>query len=151
RLNVGRYALSVLQNHLGNVPRPSFCTYLVCNRCNARCGMCDSWKLPRGYELSPDEVALVFSKIGSLDAVRLTGGEPFLRDDFLEVAEAVMNASDPRTLHVTTNGSFPDRVESFARRFSRPKRLHVMVSFDGLAAEHDRNRGRVVSFERAKE
>jgi MoaA/NifB/PqqE/SkfB family radical SAM enzyme len=145
------YPLRVLQNRIGAVPPPSFCTYLVCNRCNARCEMCDSWKLPRGYELTPPEVAVVFGKIGSLDVVRLTGGEPFLRDDIGDVADAILTASRPSVLHVTTNGSFPDRVERFARELRMPSRLKVMVSFDGLAPEHDRNRGRSVTFDRAHE
>ncbi|HEY3592677.1 MAG TPA: radical SAM protein [Polyangiaceae bacterium] len=145
------YPLRVLQNRMGAVPRPSFCTYLVCNRCNALCQMCDSWKIPRGYELTPAEVATVFGKIGELDVVRLTGGEPFLREDFGEVAEAVLSASRPSVLHVTTNGSFPDRIERFARSMRSPSRLRFMVSLDGLAPEHDRNRGRSVTFERAEE
>jgi Fe-coproporphyrin III synthase len=143
------YPLRVLQNRRGWVPRPSFCTYLVCNRCNARCGMCDSWRIPRGVELSPDQVRTVFGKLGSLDIVRLSGGEPFLRSDFLEVAEAVVEASSPALLHVTTNGSFPERTLRFVQSFSGPRRLHVMVSFDGLASVHDQNRGRKVSFDRA--
>lgn len=145
------YPLRVLQNRLGSVPRPSFCTYLVCNRCNAQCQMCDSWRLPRGAEMSPSEVHRVFGAIGRLDVVRLTGGEPFLRDDFAEVAEAVRTASRPAVLHVTTNGSFPDRIERFARKFAAPRRLRLMVSFDGLAPEHDRNRGRVSCFANAFE
>jgi MoaA/NifB/PqqE/SkfB family radical SAM enzyme len=144
-----RYPLRVLSNRLGLVTRPSYCTYLVCDRCNARCGMCDSWRMPRGVELTPAEVDQVFRKLGALDAVRLSGGEPFLRADLLDVAEAVMSASAPGVLHVTTNGSFPDRLEHFARAFSRPRRLHVMVSFDGLPEVHDASRGRKVSFERA--
>lgn len=143
------YPLRVLQNRRGWVPRPSFCTYLVCNRCNAQCGMCDSWRMPRGVELSPDEVRTVFGKLGSLDIVRLSGGEPFLRADFLQLAEAVVEASSPALLHVTTNGSFPDRIARFVQDFSGPRRLHVMVSFDGLAEVHDQSRGRKVSFERA--
>jgi MoaA/NifB/PqqE/SkfB family radical SAM enzyme len=150
-LNPARYPLSVLQNRLGQVPRPSWCTYLVCNRCNARCTMCDSWRIPRGVELTPAEVRQVFRKLGSLDVVRLSGGEPFLRADLLELAEAVLQESAPLVLHVTTNGSFPDRIAEFARGFSRPKRLRVMVSFDGLPAVHDQNRGKAVSFERALE
>jgi MoaA/NifB/PqqE/SkfB family radical SAM enzyme len=121
----------------------------VCNRCNARCQMCDSWKIPRGYEITPAEVATVFGKIGSLDVVRLTGGEPFLREDILEVAEAIVDASAPAILHITTNGSFPERVERFARDFRTPSRLRFMVSFDGLAPEHDKSRGRSVTFDRA--
>jgi MoaA/NifB/PqqE/SkfB family radical SAM enzyme len=143
------YPLRVLQNRLGAVPRPSFCTYLVCNRCNALCKMCDSWKIARGYELTPDEVATVFGKVGELDVVRLTGGEPFLRDDLLEIARRILEVSRPRALHVTTNGSFPDRVEAFCRDFPASGVLRVMVSFDGLAAEHDKNRGRSVTFDKA--
>jgi MoaA/NifB/PqqE/SkfB family radical SAM enzyme len=111
--------------------------------------MCDSWQMPRGVELTPEQVRAVFGKIGSLDIVRLSGGEPFLRSDLLDVAEAVVDASSPALLHITTNGSFPERVLRFAQSFSGPRRLHVMVSFDGMPAVHDANRGRKVSFERA--
>ena len=144
-------ALSVLQNRLGRVPRPSWCTYLVCYRCNARCQMCDSWRLKPGDELTPAEVAAVFGKIGRLDVVRLTGGEPFLREDMLEIAEAVREESRPFVIHVTTNGSFPERVVEMVERFSRPQMLRFMVSFDGLEAEHDRNRGEEVTFAVATE
>lgn len=145
------YPLRVLSNQLGRVPRPSFCTFLVCNRCNARCGMCDSWRMPRGTELDAEQVRRMFRDLGHLDVVRLTGGEPFLRTDLEALAEAVMAESAPGVLHITTNGSFPDRIERLAQRFSRPKRLRVMVSFDGMAEVHDASRGRRVSFERAIE
>jgi MoaA/NifB/PqqE/SkfB family radical SAM enzyme len=113
--------------------------------------MCDSWKIPRGYEMTPSEVGIVFGKVGTLDVVRLTGGEPFLRDDLLDIAHRVLEASKPRALHVTTNGSFPERVDAFCREFRRSNRLRVMVSFDGLSAEHDQNRGRSVTFAKALE
>lgn len=144
-------ALSVIKNRLGRVPRPSWCTYLVCYRCNARCQMCDSWRVRPGTELTPEQVATVFGKIGRLDVVRLSGGEPFLREDMLEIAEAVNARSRPFVLHITTNGSFPDRIEDFIRRFSHPSKLRFMVSFDGLQEEHDRNRGKEVLFETALE
>lgn len=142
---------SVLQNRWGGVPRPSWCTYLVTYRCNARCRMCASWQMPPAPELTPAEVASVFGQLGWLDVVRLTGGEPFLRKDLLEIAEAVQAASRPRVLHITTNGSLPDRVVQLVERFSAPWRLRLMVSFDGLAEEHDANRGKAVSFAQAVE
>jgi len=150
-MNLGRLALDIARNRSGGVPRPRWCTYLVCFRCNARCGMCDSWRMKRGTELTPDQVRTVFGKIGRLDVVRLSGGEPFLRDDFLELAVAVQETSRPDVLHITTNGSLPDRVDDFLRRFPQPKRLRFMVSFDGLAAEHDANRGAKVTFDLAVE
>lgn len=142
-------ALSVIQNRLKRVPRPSWCTYLVNFRCNARCQMCDSWRVKPGYEMTPAEVGEVFGKIGRLDVVRLSGGEPFLREDMGAIAEAVLARSRPFVIHITTNGSFPERVEAFVRGFSRPRMLRFMVSFDGLQEEHDRNRGAEVLFETA--
>ncbi len=146
-----KLALSVIRNNLGTVPRPSWCTYLVCYRCNARCKMCDSWRMKPGTEMTPDEVRTVFGKIGRLDVVRLSGGEPFLREDFLEVTEAVKEKSNPSVIHITSNGSFPDRIEQFVRNFSKPKKLRFMISFDGLDEEHDVNRGKDVTFDVAFE
>jgi MoaA/NifB/PqqE/SkfB family radical SAM enzyme len=144
-------ALAIVQNRRRAVPRPAWCTYLVSYRCNARCGMCDSWRMKPGYELTPAEVATVFGKIGRLEVVRLSGGEPFLREDFAEVAGAVFEKSSPGVLHVTTNGSFPHRIERFVADFPRPERLRFMVSFDGLEAEHDASRGADVTFRTAVE
>lgn len=146
-----RLVSSIVKNRIGAVPRPSWCTYLVCQMCNASCGMCDSWKLKRGRELSPDEVRTVFAKIGPLDVVRLSGGEPFLRKDMLDVSRAVMEASDPQVLHITTNGSYPDRIETLVRGFDWPRRLRIMVSLDGTRETHDRSRGKHVTFDRALE
>jgi MoaA/NifB/PqqE/SkfB family radical SAM enzyme len=144
-------AVSIAKNRTGAVPRPSWCTYLVTYRCNARCTMCDSWRMKPGRELLPEAVYDVFAKIGRLDVVRVTGGEPFLREDLPEVAAAIERASMPRFLHVTTNGSLPDRVASFAERYAAPRRLAFMVSFDGHAQEHDANRGAKVTYELAME
>lgn len=144
-------ALSILSNRLGAVPRPSWCTYLVCYHCNARCGMCDSWRMKRGYEMTPPEVRDVFRKIGRLDVVRLSGGEPFLREDICELAAAVMDSSKPSVLHITTNGSFPDRAVKFVEAFASPHKLRFMVSFDGGPAEHDASRGKLVTFATALE
>lgn len=150
-MNLFRWLTTVARNRRGAVPKPSWCTYLVTYRCNARCQMCDSWQVDPGEELTPAEARRVFDKIGRLDVVRLSGGEPFLRKDLLEIAEAVQAASRPSVLHVTTNGSFCKRAVEFVERFSKPRRLRFMVSFDGLEAEHDANRGPGVPFRRAVE
>jgi MoaA/NifB/PqqE/SkfB family radical SAM enzyme len=144
-------ASAIVKNRLGAATGPAWCTYLVTFRCNARCGMCDSWRMKPGTELTPADVARVFAKLGRLDVVRLSGGEPFLREDMLDIAEAVARASRPQVIHVTTNGSLPDRVEEFARRFSAPRRLAFMVSFDGHRSEHDASRGKDVTYDTAME
>jgi MoaA/NifB/PqqE/SkfB family radical SAM enzyme len=102
-----------------------------------------------GREMSAAEVDRVFEKLGRLDIVRMTGGEPFLREDFAELAAAVYRRSRPLVLHVTTNGSFPDRAAAFVEAFEAPRRLHVMVSLDGMHEVHDRSRGEDVTFDLA--
>jgi MoaA/NifB/PqqE/SkfB family radical SAM enzyme len=113
--------------------------------------MCDSWRLRPGRELTPPQVRQVFAKIGRLDVVRLTGGEPFLREDFADVAAAVDEQSRPSVLHVTSNGSFPDRILRFVSGFGSPGRLQFLISFDGLEAEHNASRGADVPFAAAAE
>lgn len=142
---------SILRNRRGLVPRPSWCTWLVLYRCNARCPMCDSWRLKPGAELSPTDADQVFRKIGRLQVVRLTGGEPFMREDLSELADIVMRRSSPAVLHITTNGSYPDRLEQFARQFSAPRRLQILLSVDGLELEHNQSRGKDVLFSSVEE
>src|SRR5262249_40125798 len=81
----------------------------------------------------------------------LTGGEPFLREDFADLAAAVNEQARPAVLHVTSNGSFPERVLDFARTFPRPERLQFLISFDGLETEHNASRGADVLFATARE
>lgn len=150
-MRIASLPLTVINNRLGKVIRPSWCTFLVCFRCNARCQMCDSWRMKPGDEMTPEQVSDVFGKIGRLDIVRLSGGEPFLRDDMLEIAHAVHRRSRPHVIHITTNGSFPEKIEAFARQYENPRGLRFMVSFDGQEIEHDRNRGQEVLFETAME
>ncbi len=152
-MRLASYALAVWthrQRHGGAI-RPSWCTYLVTYRCNARCGMCDSWRMKPGTELTQAQVDALFAKVGRLDVVRVSGGEPFLREDLSALCAAIERRSKPLVLHLTTNGSFPDRAEAFARAALQPKRLRFMVSLDGLAETHDRSRGSEVTFESALE
>jgi MoaA/NifB/PqqE/SkfB family radical SAM enzyme len=102
-----------------------------------------------GDEMSVEAVRRVFTSVGPLDAVRITGGEPFLRDDLPAIAEAILKASSPRVVHVTTNGSFPEKIEAFHRGFPEPKRLAFLVSLDGMQEEHDASRGPDANFETA--
>lgn len=78
---------------------------------NFRCTYC----LPEGYQpsgaptkrfLSLDEIRRVsraFAALGT-EKVRLTGGEPSLRRDFVEILAAIRENPSIKTLAVTTNG-----------------------------------------------
>jgi MoaA/NifB/PqqE/SkfB family radical SAM enzyme len=120
---------------------PRFLTYTVTFRCNARCVMCDSWKKSSNDELSIQEVDRIFSQLPEMDAVRLTGGEPFLRSDLLEIMDSAQDKLNPFLLHITTNGLLTERIVRFCEQREKRRPLQLLVSIDGLEDAHDRIRG----------
>src|SRR4051812_789483 len=86
-------------------------TYLrlsVTDRCNFRCAYCSpaSWGGKKD-QLSAGEfvrIASVFARMG-ISRVRLTGGEPLIRPDVLEIASGISALNGIRRVAITTNGS----------------------------------------------
>lgn len=78
--------------------------------CNFRCNYC----LPNGYQPDPQRTSFLtlseikrlvraFSCLGT-EKVRVTGGEPTLRKDFLDIITAIKTETNIRTVALTTNG-----------------------------------------------
>ncbi len=134
--------LTLLRNRQGDPGLPRFLTYIVTFACNARCVMCDSWRKPSPDDLTLPEIERIFRQLPPLDAVRLTGGEPFVRRDLTAIAELVRAHLHPFQLHVTTNGFLTGRIVEFCERRPRDVPLRLLVSVDGLEAKHNRVRGR---------
>ncbi|MBL6763755.1 MAG: radical SAM protein [Verrucomicrobiae bacterium] len=143
------YLRDVARNHRRAINRPRFLTYIVTWTCNARCIMCDCWKKPSPGDLELPEIENVFSQLGQLDAVRLTGGEPFVRQDFPEIAELVRTRLDPLFLHVTTNGFLTRRIVDFCRSRNRALPLKLLISLDGVDEKHNEVRGRDTAWDTA--
>lgn len=91
----------------------------VTDVCNFRCSYC----LPDGYKKTGCEsymslpeirrLATAFSCLGAWK-IRLTGGEPTVRPDFLEIAHTISNIPGIRKLAFTTNGyKLPERAQSY--------------------------------------
>src|SRR5690242_21522137 len=86
-------------------------TYLrlsVTDRCNFRCAYCSPahWGGTKDL-LVPSEFhrfTQVFAKLG-LRRVRLTGGEPLMRPDILEIASLVSSVDGIQRVAMTTNAS----------------------------------------------
>jgi len=82
-------------------------------KCNLRCTYC----MPEhGIPLSPAKDLMTAAEIGKfaeifvslgVKKIRLTGGEPFLRKDFIEIAALL--ATFPVQISITTNGILLDR------------------------------------------
>ncbi len=137
-------------------PSPPFLMTLnITNRCNARCKMCDIHGWPPGDELPAARLGEIVRDpaLSKLEVVRVTGGEPFLRDDLPEFFRlAAERAPSLRFFYVTTNGLLPDRAAELVESAgSLARLLHIQVSLDALTAAHDEARGVPGASERAME
>jgi len=114
-------------------------TYLrvsVTDRCNLRCTYCTLPTAARGL-LTTDEIVRIVRVAASLGIVkiRLTGGEPTLRADLVEVTRRTAGVEGIREVVMTTNGL---RLRPLARDLREAGLRGVNVSLDSLRPERFR-------------
>ena len=119
------------------------CAVITTYRCNAKCGMCNTWLHPSkaSEEFKPE----LLEKIPSgMQRLNITGGEPLLRKDLEDVVRILNNKTN--RLEISTNGYFTDRIVSIAEKYPD---ITIRVSVEGLPALNDRLRGIKNGFDRA--
>ena len=110
-------------------------------RCNLACRHCDSDATSRRYhEMGTDEAMAFVADIAAFGspALLLSGGEPLMRPDVMEVVEEARARGLAVTL--SSNGTLIDARR--ARRIAEAGVRYVGISIDGDEAAHDRFRGR---------
>jgi heme b synthase len=117
-------------------------------RCNLKCCHCraEAQDVEVAGELSTAEILAVARAVREAGdpIVVLTGGEPLVRKDFFEIAEACVGMFT--RVAMATNGTIVD--DALARRIAAAGIQRVSVSLDGVtAATHDAFRGVPGSFE----
>jgi len=137
---------------------PSFFIFSVNNYCNQRCKTCNIWKKnhleEKRKELNLEEICTIFSKFPKIFWLTIGGGEPFLREDLVDVVRIAYEKSKVNVLTLATNGSLPSRIEKSVKEILRKcKNLTVLVnvSIDGNKELHDKIRGIKGSFDNAVE
>ena len=128
---------------------PRMLTYTVTFRCNARCIMCDSWKMSGDGDLSLEEIQRIIPQLPRMDAVRLTGGEPFVRTDLPEIVSLVQKHVQPLWLHITTNGFLTDRIVRFCEQRDNSIPMQLLISLDGVGEKHNKIRGSTLAWSSA--
>lgn len=151
--------LKIWGNKPKNRSRRLLLQWHVTDRCNLRCAHCyqEQWD---GSELDTESLSDILRQFtGLLDDfegrfgglarghINVTGGEPFLRSDFLELL-ATFRSTPRLSYAILTNGTMIDR--SMARELRRLKPGFVQVSIEGTEATHDSMRG-VGNFDRTVE
>lgn len=129
---------------------PTRCLLLITGNCNARCRMCSIW------QNKTEDLPLEFFRNLLLDRcmrnvrhLRISGGEPTLRDDVYEIGRyAIDSLKNLYRMGIATNGLLPDVLEETVRSWCEYGLRHAgpiiqaQISIDGGAETHDRIRGR---------
>lgn len=132
---------SVIRSRARMDNSPRLITHTVTFRCNARCIMCDSWKMSGDGDLSLAEIEEVYRQLPAMDAVRLTGGEPFVRNDLSEILRLVERYLQPLWVHITSNGFLTDRIVDLCQSRDTRTPLQLLISLDGVGEKHNIIRG----------
>lgn len=114
-------------------------------RCDSRCSMCNIWKNPThpDYEI---KIATLEKLPGGFDHVNITGGEPTLRKDLLDICRVLYPKT--RTLEISTNGLHGAVLEPIVKEFPDIK---IRISVEGFEATNDRIRGEKNGFNKKME
>lgn len=120
--------------------RPPYQAFLEPTQaCNFRCEHCfRSAGPPKGHELTKEALFNIFDQLYELGCfyVTITGGEPLLRKDFLDILDYSRQYGEAQIHILFTNGSLWTR--EFFRKFMRiyqKQPLRVQISLDGYSYE----------------
>jgi len=106
----------------------------ITNRCNADCFYCHhDGIIPQEYEMTSDEIyriSKVAKEIG-IQKIRLSGGEPLIRNDIIEIVQKISSINF-KDIAITTNGIL---LEKYAKKLVDAGLNRVNVSFDTLNRE----------------
>ena len=129
---------SPLQDRFGR--RITYVRLSVTDRCDFRCVYCmaeDMTFLPRSEVLSLEELARVgraFVELG-VGKIRLTGGEPLVRNNVLQLVRELGATPGLQELTLTTNGA---RLDRFAGELRAAGMRRINISLDSLRPERFR-------------
>ena len=111
-------------------------------RCDSRCSMCYIWKNPThpDYEI---DLKTIEKLPGNFDFLNITGGEPTLRKDLMEICDLLY----PKTkkLEISTNGLHADKLVPIVEKY---KDIKIRISVEGFEATNDNIRGEKDGFKK---
>ena len=124
---------------------PNYSVIYIDGRCNMLCSFCchaamDARKTPI---LSAEKWGSVFKKAKSLLHLTVTGGEPFIRKDFVEIIDSIIQNCDVPRISIKTNGFYIDRIKDFIPKLINKHKnteFTLSISLDGLEEIHDKVR-----------
>lgn len=129
-------------------PKRLLLQWHITNQCNLRCSHCyqDDYR-KRSLEFHHllgilDQYEILLAALGKngkkiSSQINITGGEPFIRNDFLQLLKEIQKRDIP--FAILTNGTLIDRETAHFLKALSPK--YIQLSLEGTQARHDAIRG----------
>jgi len=107
--------------------------------CNSRCRMCNIWKMEKMPVLELEQ----YKKLpGGFKDINITGGEPFLRPDLVDLIKLLAEKNPRARMVISTNGFATDLIKAKLQEILKIKPdIGVAVSLDAIGSLHDQIRG----------
>ena len=150
------YGAKVRYNKIRKKPlKPKWICYTSTEICNSRCVHCNIWKTkPSSDRLTVEELRKAFSDpfMSDVEYILVTGGEPSLRPDIIEVFKTLHDCCPKAILQLSTNGIAVNKIkEIVAGCMDYHIKLDVGLSVDGVNEKHDTMRGIPGNFDKIRE
>ncbi|MBU1627160.1 radical SAM protein [bacterium] len=128
-------------------------TFFVTGMCNLKCKMCfyldNIHKAEKEKELSLDEIHKISKNIHPFVWLLISGGEPFIRDDLVEICEIFYKQNKVNNITIPTNGFLTEKIVRNIKdicRICKGTYINLDLSLNGLEKEHDEICGRQGAF-----
>ncbi len=146
-------AATAIRSNFGPLEHPYKLTFSITYRCQSRCLTCNIWEMKPANELTLQEIQEFAQNNNFFKWIEITGGEPFLRSDVVDIVRAFNeNCRDLYIVTMPTNSlcnasMVLSKIEEILE-LGIPK-LSITVSLDGYRELHDKIRGIPGNFDRA--
>jgi len=144
---------TVFESNFKHLSRPYKLNFSVTYMCQSRCVHCSIWQIRPKNELTLEEIKEFAKQNNYFRWVELTGGEPFLRPDIVEIAKTF--AENCKGLYLMTmptnslcNYDMEIRKIEEILKLGMPHFV-ITVSLDGYRELHDKIRGVPGNYDRA--
>lgn len=123
---------------------PETLIFFITSSCQLKCKHCFYWEnLNRGNDLSFEEIKNVSSSLSNFKNLLISGGEPFLRKDIVQICELFKKNNKIELLSIPTNGLMPLAIKAAVEELLNKLDINITIglSIDGMRDYHDALRG----------
>lgn len=132
-----------------------YIVFFITSRCNLKCKHCFYWKKIESFnkeeELNFDEIQKISKNLGKIYYLTLTGGEPTLRNDLIDIIKVFYKQNDVKHLALHSNGFYPKRLFWITEEVLKncpSMTFEISLSIDGFEENHDKIRSAKGSFKK---